>query len=113
MNLKSFETKLLAEKETLEKQVRYLHSEDPYADKTRNRGIIEDDVTDVEEHDRLSATKDELERSLTDVKDALKRLADGKFGNCSNCGEKISPERLEIMPSARYCLACQKRLNRA
>lgn len=28
--------------------------------------------------------------------------------NCQDCGEKIPQKRLEAVPNARYCVACQK-----
>ena len=40
---------------------------------------------------------------------ALARVDDGSYGMCGGCGEPIVPERLEILPAARYCLACQVR----
>lgn len=45
---------------------------------------------------------------LREVKAALKRAADGGFGVCLECGEPISPKRLEALPWARYCVPCQE-----
>lgn len=113
MNLEYFKTKLNNEKETLAEEIKYYRKEDPYSDKTRAIGISEDGITESEEHDRLSATKAELERTLKDVEAALQRLDRGKFGKCTNCGSQISLERLEIMPSASLCLTCQQKGIRA
>ncbi len=113
MNLEHFKVKLKAEKENLEKEIKYYQKEDPYSDKTRATGISEDGITETEEHDRLSATKTELEKTLTEVEAALARLEQGKFGKCSNCGNQISEERLDIMPSASLCLSCQQKQVRA
>lgn len=44
---------------------------------------------------------------LEQVQSALRRLQDGTYGNCTSCGESISPERLEILPHATLCVNCQ------
>lgn len=42
------------------------------------------------------------------IEESLMRLADGKYGFCSECGEQIDESRLAVMPSAIYCIECQK-----
>lgn len=43
---------------------------------------------------------------------ALQRLDAGRYGLCEECGKPISEERLEALPSARYCLEDQSKLAR-
>jgi DnaK suppressor protein len=45
---------------------------------------------------------------LRAVESALKRVADGSFGECVDCGEAIARARLEANPSAERCIACQE-----
>lgn len=40
------------------------------------------------------------------LKAALKRIDDGEYGWCEECGEAIAPRRLEIDPAARLCADC-------
>ncbi|HMM43160.1 MAG TPA: TraR/DksA C4-type zinc finger protein, partial [Thermomicrobiales bacterium] len=42
------------------------------------------------------------------VREAQQRLADGAYGACQRCGRQISPERLEALPWAAYCIECQE-----
>ncbi len=42
------------------------------------------------------------------IEEALKRIEDGSFGECSNCGEIVNRKRLEAVPWAELCLACQE-----
>jgi DnaK suppressor protein len=49
---------------------------------------------------------------LQETEAALARLDDGSYGRCGSCGGSIAPERLEIVPSARFCVACQARSSR-
>ena len=44
------------------------------------------------------------------VVEALGRIRDGSFGECVTCGEEINSKRLEAVPWARYCLACQEKV---
>ena len=38
---------------------------------------------------------------------ALERLAQGLYGQCSDCGSEIPAARLEAWPMALRCIACQ------
>ena len=46
---------------------------------------------------------------LYELDDALKRIEDGTFGICEDCGEPISKSRLKALPHARLCVACQEK----
>ncbi len=48
-------------------------------------------------------------QSLTQVTEALRRIADGRYGVCERCDGRIPRERLEILPHARYCVPCQQK----
>lgn len=39
---------------------------------------------------------------------ALARLEAGTYGTCDACGKAITTARLDVMPMARRCLACQQ-----
>lgn len=39
---------------------------------------------------------------------ALKRIENGTFGKCRNCGRAIGAPRLQAVPWARYCIQCQE-----
>lgn len=45
---------------------------------------------------------------LFSVRKALQRYADGEYGICSNCGAKISKERLEALPDTELCIECAR-----
>lgn len=46
----------------------------------------------------------EAKRSL--LIQAIKRLKDGDYGECLQCGEMISEKRLKVVPEATLCLPC-------
>lgn len=37
---------------------------------------------------------------------ALKRIDAGNYGQCTVCGEKISEERLDLLPDTPFCRNC-------
>jgi DnaK suppressor protein len=41
------------------------------------------------------------------IRAALRRIADGDYGQCLDSGEAIDLRRLEAVPTAAYCAACQ------
>lgn len=42
------------------------------------------------------------------VKSALNRIEQGSFGECMECGESISSERLDARPTAHMCIYCKE-----
>ena len=52
---------------------------------------------DLEEHEWVK---------LQQVETALKKVEDGKYGTCEQCGHKILETRLEIMPYTEFCMQC-------
>lgn len=40
---------------------------------------------------------------------ALARIEAGTYGTCAACGKTMTAARLEAMPMAQRCLACQKK----
>ena len=58
---------------------------------------------DAEEHQA-----DRLLHELAQVRAAQARLARGEYGVCTACGQALDPRRLEALPEAELCLACQQ-----
>lgn len=48
--------------------------------------------------------------ALAEIDLALDRLRCGRYGRCVDCGQAIGRERLEVLPSAARCMACQHRI---
>lgn len=60
------------------------------------------------EQDVTAVTADLRSRTLREIDGALQRVAVGTYGECEDCGEEISPQRLKAIPWARYCVSCQE-----
>jgi DnaK suppressor protein len=53
---------------------------------------------------------DDRETAELDAIDAaLKRIQEGRYGICTECGAEISVARLKAAPRASRCIACQTR----
>ncbi|MDP3790616.1 MAG: TraR/DksA C4-type zinc finger protein [Candidatus Omnitrophota bacterium] len=46
---------------------------------------------------------------LYSIDEALKRVADGTYGNCPQCGKQIPKRRLDAIPHTELCIACQSK----
>lgn len=44
------------------------------------------------------------------ISSALKRILDGTFGQCVECGKKVPAERLQAIPYASHCIQCERKL---
>jgi DnaK suppressor protein len=43
------------------------------------------------------------------IDEALKRIDDGTYGKCENCGQLIKDSRLKALPFATMCIACKEK----
>ncbi len=69
-----------------------------------------DRATDTFEEEKALGLRSHFEGELLDVEDALRRIDEGTYGKCQECGRDIAPERLEAMPAARLCIDCQSKV---
>jgi len=68
---------------------------------------LADDATDVFARERDMALRNNAQELLTQVDAALERMDAGNYGICARCGKAITPDRLEALPYAIYCITCQ------
>lgn len=54
---------------------------------------------------QLSASERDL---LRRIDAAIARIDSGGYGECVHCGKKVQMARLEAVPWARHCVACQE-----
>jgi len=46
---------------------------------------------------------------LYTIDEALKRVKDGSYGSCTQCGKQIPKRRLDALPHTELCIACQSK----
>lgn len=55
------------------------------------------------------ATERQRAAELVRIEQALKRIDEGEYGYCEECGEEIAEKRLEIDPAASHCVRCAEK----
>jgi DnaK suppressor protein len=68
-----------------------------------------DEGTETHEQELDETTDMMLAAEAENVELALKRLAQGEYGRCIDCGKEIPRERLEAIPEAVRCIEDQAR----
>lgn len=115
-DLEVIKTKLLEEKTNIEKELKKFSKPNPnnpddYQTQFQDMGEDEtDNVSEVAQYSLDLSLEETLEKSLRDVKKAIKALADGKYGVCKYCSEPINVERLKARPTSTSCIACKTKL---
>ncbi|HEY7534098.1 MAG TPA: TraR/DksA C4-type zinc finger protein [Nitrospiraceae bacterium] len=72
------------------------------------------DLEDMSVRDSMGAQQIALlearSRERVLLEQAIRRVDDGTYGFCDDCGEPIPPARLRALPFAKRCVACQKQV---
>lgn len=78
------------------------------------RELGQDGVPDIGDMSSIAYSRDILfnlsetqQQRIRDIDAALERIAIGEYGICAECGEDISPRRMEVRPFSRYCIDCK------
>ena len=106
--LEYYKKKLLTRREELLKTIARTEEEGRTAD--------DDPTVDLADKAANSYTKEFLfgqtntDRSMLALIDAaLARIKNGTYGTCVNCDAELQQKRLEAVPWARHCVACQEK----
>ena len=59
--------------------------------------------------DQQIALIESRNRVRQQLDDALRKLDEGTYGRCEDCGQPISESRLKVLPFAQRCVACQEK----
>lgn len=99
---KPYEARLLARKAELDQRLQRIEHDLDQPMPADN----EDRATEREDDEVMESMGNAGLEELRAIDAALDRVAAGSFGSCVKCGEAISAERLDIMPSAALCRHC-------
>lgn len=72
-----------------------------------------DTATELSDADRENAILEAAGDQRAQVAAALRRIEDGTYGRCVDCGMQIPPARLEVRPEAARCVEDQARYEAA
>ena len=63
--------------------------------------------TDQQEREKAFMFASREGKYLKYLDRALRKIKDGSFGYCEDCGKSIQKKRLELVPTTRLCVACK------
>jgi DnaK suppressor protein len=69
---------------------------------------IVDRANNAYNRELMFSLSDTERNTLLQIENALRRMDEGTYGRCSNCGQNIALPRLEALPWARFCVDCQE-----
>jgi DnaK suppressor protein len=107
-----FKQRLLAKRRELLSGVRVSNVK---SQETSSDGIqdIADQASSAYTKEFLLSVGDAERRMLKQVDEALDKIRQDTYGLCEVCGETIGERRLEALPFAKLCIACQEEDERA
>ena len=113
VDVERFKDLLEEERRRVVDAIEYLHKENP--------GSIEDETDDETTDNHIAETatvtvdreidytlEENSEHVLGEIEGALKRIDEGTYGTCLNCGKPIAEDRLAAIPWATYCIDCKR-----
>ena len=111
-NTKHFKQRLLEKERDLLAEIARIEEE------ARASGEVEvrDPIDDATASQSISEALQEgtiATHMLLEVRGALRRIEEGTYGKCLDCGRDIEPARLEAIPWAEYCLEDQEKRDQA
>ncbi len=114
IDLNRMRTRLEAKREELRTNIAGLTEANPVPADTIAAGVGPQDFEDVavdfletQQEQSILANEQAL---LSEVLLALKRIDDGTYGTCENCGKPIPEKRLEAIPWALRDIKCEEEL---
>jgi DnaK suppressor protein len=102
---------LISKKETILKEVKeeiskYVSGDNKQLVDTAND---EGDWAQVDISEDLSLQRLSAHRKLMyNIDEAIRKIEEGTYGICEDCGEEISEKRLLVLPAATLCVDCQE-----
>ena len=119
-DLKFFETLLNDKKETLIQELGYLedntmrlNSKDGAGDLSSHAYHLADHATETQDREQAFHMASREGKYLFYIEEALDRVRNGSFGVCKKCGKLIPKARLEAVPTAKMCIDCKTKQERA
>lgn len=66
----------------------------------------EERATELENQEALEVIQKTEDTEIHQIEAALRRISEGTYGTCMECGKPIDPRRLKALPTAATCISC-------
>ena len=113
-----FRETLLEERTRVVAAIENLHEDhsgslsDEAGEETAYDNHLADTATETYDRELDYTLEENSEHVLREIDAALKRIDEGTYGTCTNCGNPIPEERLEARPWATLCIGCKRERER-
>ena len=107
MDTEDFRKRLLEMKENLTHRISAIDRD------IRHEGMSADwseQASERENDEVLESLGNTSEQELLMIKYALRRIEDGSYFQCDECGKDIPPARLELLPFTAHCVTCAEKI---
>lgn len=64
--------------------------------------------TDAQEREKKYLLASKSGRLIYHLDEAIRRIQNGTYGKCHECGRDIKKSRLNMVPHARFCIECKE-----
>ncbi|HEX9819968.1 MAG TPA: TraR/DksA family transcriptional regulator [Methylomirabilota bacterium] len=71
-----------------------------------------DHIQASEQREMGLLSRERLVERIERLTAALKRMDEGSYGTCVECGKSIAPARLRAIPEVATCVSCQEKIER-
>lgn len=112
--LKKYKALLLKERETIGGGISHITEEslktsqrDASGDLSGYSYHMADMASDNYEREFSLGRASDEQDLLYAIDEALKRIDDGTYGSCPQCGKQIPKKRLDALPHTEMCISCQ------
>lgn len=102
MEIETYKTRLLSRREELNTRLQTIEHD---LDQKRDPDV-EERAVEMEGDEVLESLGQSGLQELKAIEAALSRIENGTFGICAKCGEPVSDERLNVVPTAALCRNC-------
>lgn len=113
LDMEEFRRRLQAEHDRLTADLKRLDEQDETGGVSGELGELAnydqhqaDQGTELFFREQDEAIESSMNGELDQVESALRKIDNGSYGYCERCGTEIKTERLEVLPSAIYCIQC-------
>lgn len=107
MDLEDYKQKLLDMKQDVSQRISAIDRD------IRHEGMSADwseQASERENDEVLESLGNSSEQELLMIKFALKRIEDGSYFTCDECGADIPPARLDLLPFTAHCVSCAEKI---
>ena len=96
--------KLEEERASVEREIKALEKVPEFGSDVTDYN--EEEADEAEEWSTNVGIAESLKERLNEVKNALEKITEGRYGKCEACGEEIDLKVLGVNPESRLCRAC-------